>query len=124
MPRKRDWPPCEVDEHGLNRAITVHALDDASMRAAGFTDTRGNTWYYSRNLGDDISFNVSVEKDGSSWRIDILDEMFCQPYDYQSILRHCPTHPIAHRTYEAVEREMERLGKLGIVSGHIPGDYI
>ena len=124
MPHRFDWPPCEVNEHGLNRAITVHALDDASMRAAGFTDHREGWWYYCHNIGDDVSFNVSVTKNGSEWRIDVLDEMFCQPYDYQEVLRHHPTHPIAHKTYEAVEREMERLGRLGIVSGHVPGDYI
>ena len=124
MARTRDWPPCEVDEHGLNRAIEGHVLPDAEMRALGFTDHRADEWYYLRLLRDDISFNVTIPKDGGRLRIDVLDEMFCQPYDYQSILRHNGDHPIAHQTYEDVEREMARLAEAGVITGHVPGDYI
>lgn len=124
MPKNTDWPPCPVDEHGLNIAIEGHVLDDQTMRAAGFTDNRSTAWYYCANLGRDISFNVTIPKDGSRLTIDVLDEMFLQPYDYQSILRHHPLHPIAHDIYEAVEEQMAKLTKAGIISGHVPGDYI
>lgn len=124
MPRKTDWLPCAVDDHGLNVAIKAHVLDDDRMRAAGFTDNRSTVWYYCANLGRDISFNVTIPKDGSRLTIDVIDEMFLQPYDYQAILRRNPLHPLAHDIYEAVEKQMAKLTIAGIISGHVPGDYI
>lgn len=120
----RTWPPCEVDEHGLNVAIEGHVLPDDEMRALGFTDRAGTTWYWSRTLRDDVSLNVTIPKDGGRLRIDVLDEMFCQPYDYQAILARNGGHPIAHQTYEDVERELARLTEAGVITGHVPGDYI
>lgn len=124
MPRKRkDWPPCEVDEDGLNTAIKAHVLSDDTMRSAGFKRI-DNAWYYLKNLDRDISFNVTIDVDTEKLRIDVLDEMFLQPFDYQAILRHNGDHPIANPIYHQVEHEMARLTELGIISGHVPGEYI
>lgn len=124
MPRKRkDWPPCEVDENGLNIAIKAHVLSDDLMRNAGFRLT-DHGWYYVKTLERDLSFNVTIDATTEAVRIDVIDELFCQPYDYQAILRHNADHPIANPIYHAVEREMARLTELGIISGHTPGDYI
>ena len=124
MPRKqKDWPPCAVDENGLNVAIKAHVLADDSMRDAGFRLVDRN-WYYMKTLERDLSFNVTIDADTEAVRIDVIDELFCQPYDYQTILRRNGDHPLANPIYHAVEHEMARLAKLGIISGHNPGDYI
>ena len=124
-----NWPPCQVDGHGLNTAIEGHVLDDQSMRAAGFNDNNNYaTWYYhtclDRNVSSKITFNVSIPKDGSRLTIDVLDETFLQPYDYQYILHRHPHHLVACCIRKAVERQMTKLTEAGIVSGHVPGDYI
>lgn len=77
-----------------------------------------------RYKGFDISFNVSIPKDGSDIRIDVLDEDFCQPYDYQSMLHKNPTFEPALIVYEQVEEFMEYLQSKGALSGHIKGEYI
>lgn len=123
----------ELNEHDNNAAIKCHILDDDLMRLARFTDLSDNRWYYCRFLtpvSDDISFNLSIDKDDpSKWTIDILDEDFLQPYDYQGMIQrelngekfHGDFHWIIN---EVVELEMEHLTRLGIISGWERGDYI
>ena len=59
-------------------------------------------------------------------RIDVLDEDFCQPYDYdyQSMLHKNPTFEPALIVYEQVEELMEYLQSKGVLSGHVKGEYI
>ena len=76
-------------------------------------------------LEKEISFNISVSKaDPKDFRIDILDEDFLQPYDYQSILQNNPNQKFAKFIMENVEKEMLRLKECGIIDGHEYGDYI
>lgn len=116
-----------------NANISVHLLDEELMRLARFTDHREDYWYYCRDLRpltSGISFNLSVNKrDASDWRIDILDEEFGQPYDYQSMIQRELDGEDFQGNYhwkvnEQVEYEMEHLTRLGIISGWKKGDYI
>ena len=98
----------ELNSHGVNAKIKAHIFDDAKMREFGFTDYAKDRWYFcrginfkdvkkKRGLNDiDISFSVTIPKDGSDIQIDVLDEWFCQPYDYQYILEKDPGHKIAN----------------------------
>lgn len=122
-----------VNDWRNNVNIHIHLLDDELMRKARFTDFREGYWYYCRDLkplASGISFNLAVAKDNpDDWKIDILDEDFCQPYDYQAMIQ---------REYDGeefqgkfhwivnaqVEYEMEHLTRLGIISGWEKGDYI
>ena len=63
-------------------------------------------------------------KDGSDIQIDVLDEWFCQPYDYQYILEKDPGHKIANIVKEQVEYWMEKLQEEGVLKGHVRGEYI
>lgn len=126
----------ELNSHGVNAKIKAHIFDDAKMREFGFTDYAKDRWYFCRgiNFKDvkkkkglsniDISFSVSIPKDGSDIRIDILDEDFCQPYDYQYILKKHPEHKIANIVKEQVEYWMEKLQEEGVLEGHVRGEYI
>lgn len=115
-----------VDENGLNEKIGFHVLDEASMAHAGFRRTVGDPdrWYLCQALGNDITLNVTVPENGSRGRIDVLDEAFCQPYDYQLILAKNPRHPIANKVRDQVEAHIAKLQELGIISGHVRGEYI
>lgn len=126
----------ELNSHGVNAKIKAHIFDDAKMREFGFTDYAKDRWYFCReiNFKDvkkkkglsniDISFSVTIPKDGSDIRIDILDEDFCQPYDYQYILKKHPEHKIANIVKEQVEYWMKKLQEEGVLEGHVRGEYI
>lgn len=126
----------ELNSHGVNAKIKAHIFDDTRMREFGFTDYAKDRWYFCRgiNFKDvkkkkglsniDISFSVTIPKDGSDIQIDVLDEWFCQPYDYQYILEKDPGHKIANIVKEQVEYWMEKLQEEGVLKGHVRGEYI
>ena len=122
----------EVNSNCVNTKIKAHILSDEEMRKIGFTEYN-KEWHFRRSItfpreprykGFDISFSVSIPKDGSDIRIDVLDEDFCQPYDYQSMLNRNPTFEPALIVYEQVEELMEYLQSKGVLSGHVKGEYI
>ena len=123
----------KVNSNGVNSKIKAHILSDEEMKTIGFTNYYEPTWYFCRSIkfpktkryrGFDISFGVSIPKDGSDIRIDVLDEDFCQPYDYQHMLNKDPKFKPALITFEQVEEYMEYLQSKGILSGHVKGEYI
>lgn len=119
----------QVNSHGTNVAIKAHILPDDEMYAIGFTDRNPSKWYYCRmvpGLGKDIeiSFNVTIPKDGSDIDIITLDEDFLQPYDYQSILERNPNLECALKVRDFVEEQMKYLQDAGVLSGHCRGEYI
>ena len=123
----------EVNSHGANSKIKARILSDKKMKEIGFTNHYESNWYFCRPIkfpqtkryrGFDISFNVSISKDGSNISIDVLDEDFCQPYDYQSMLHKNPIFEPALIVYEQVEELMEYLQSKGVLSGHVKGEYI
>jgi hypothetical protein len=86
-----------LTSHHNNAAIKINVLDESKMRDIGFTDFRPDTWYFCKyNVGHpDISFSLSVEKNNpENWEIDILDENFLQPYDYQMMLERGTQNPL------------------------------
>lgn len=118
-----------VNSHGTNAAIKAHILPDNEMRALKFTDHNPKQWYYYRMVpglgkGIEISFNVTIPKDGSDIEIATLDEDYCQYYDYQCILERNPNLECALKVRDFVEQEMEYLQRYGVLSGYKRGDYI
>lgn len=116
----------EVNSNGVNKKIKAHILDDKTMEEIGFTEYRKGFLYFCRIVDRDldISFSVTIPRDGSDISIDVLDEAFCQPYDYQNILVNNPEHKTALRVQSKVEEWMKYLQDKGVLSGHIPGEYI
>lgn len=126
-------PDVEVNSNGVNKLIKATILSDEKMKKIGFTDYNKNIWYFCRMIqfpkekryrGLDISFSVSIPKDSSDIRIDILDEDFCQPYDYQYILSRNPENECANIVKEQVENWMKYLQDNDVLSGHVYGEYI
>lgn len=132
----------ELNSHGVNKLIKATILSDEKMKEIGFHknyyegtkhEKYSPYWYFSRTLelpkdkkyhGFGISFNVNIPKDGSDIRIDVLDEDFCQPYDYQYMLEEDPSFEYALLVKEQVEKWMEYLQNNGVLSGHVYGEYI
>jgi hypothetical protein len=115
----------KTNKYGTNEAIKVHLKPDNEMRKLGFTDYCEGYWYYHKDLNCDISFGLTVNKnDSSDMRIDVLDENFCQPYDYQYFLENNPNFKVALEIQGKVEAIMFKLKEAGILSGHEYGEYI
>lgn len=100
----------EYTRHGNNAALSIHVLDDAAMRALGFTDRVPEDWYLWKPVSDDYttSLNVTAAKDGSDWCIDVLDEDFAY----------------AHKVAANVERELRVLADAGVLVGWKEGMYV
>ena len=124
----------EVNSNGVNKLIKYNILSDKEMRDIGFTDYSKDTWYFCRMIkfpkdkkkyrGLDISFSVSIPKDNSDIQIDVLDEAFCQPYDYQYMLDKNPKFEPCLIVKEQVEEWMKYLQDNGVLNGHVYGEYI
>ena len=123
----------KVNSNEVNSKIKAYILSDEEMKAIGFTNYYEPIWYFFRLIkfpqtkryrGFDISFSVSIPKDGSDIRIDVLDEDFCQPYDYKYMLNKDSKFEPALITFEQVEEYMEYLQSKGVLSGHVKGEYI
>lgn len=107
-----------------NKNIKAHILSDKLMRELGFTDYDHKNWYFCKDIADDITFNVSIKKKTGNIRIEILDENFLQPYQYQELLKNCPNAEFALKVHEAVQGQMKYLMDKGVITGYRLGDYI
>ena len=127
----------EVNSNYVNKLIKATILSDAEMRRIGFTDYSKDYWHFSKEIkfpnekkyhgfNDEftISFYVTIPKDGSDIDINVLDDAFCQPYDYQRILYNNPKFKVALIVKEQVEKWMAYLQENGVLSGHVYGEYI
>ena len=123
----------ELNSHCVNKLIKATILSDEKMREIGFTDYSKDNWYFCRIIkfpkekryrGFEISFSVTIPKDNSDIQIDVLDEDFLQPYDYQYMLDKNPTFKPCLIVKEQVEEWMKYLQDSGVLNGHVYGEYI
>ena len=130
---KRMEEEIKVNKNCVNAKIQAHILPESEMRKIGFTDHVKDNWYFCRMLrfpkkklyrDFEISFSVTIPKNSDDIRIDVLDEAFCQPYDYQRILYDHPNHETALIVQNEGEKWMDYLQKKGVLSGHVRGEYI
>ena len=118
--------PVEINDHGNNAAIKIHILDDATMKLNGFRrfiSGEDNWWYFCKRVYKDITFNMTIY-DRGDWCIDILDERFLQPYDYQAMYESGKYSPGVLTVVENVNEIMDSFIHKGIISGWEVGDYI
>jgi hypothetical protein len=120
-PMKEDLTP-----KGFNKHIKIAENQTAeSLMKYGFTNHHKPDLYFCRGVGKDISFNLSVDKKTLQIKnIDILDEDFLQPYDYQAMLLKNKNHPIAKSVYYKVNELLGKLQEDGIIIGFKIGMYI
>ena len=117
----------DINEHGNNAAIWVYTYPAERMKELGFTNCRKGWWCLHKSLPYDVSFNLQIAENLSDWQIDILDEEYCQPYDYQNMIMNSKTSDIpniALEIKEEVDKIMEDLVDKGIIHNWKVGDYI
>lgn len=109
--------------------IKASILKDSEMRKIGFTDRLESKWFYHKIIWEhddfEVSFSVTIEKENAeNFRIDVLDEDFCQPYDYQYLLSKNPNHKLSLEIQRLVEKEINYLQNCGVLHGYRQGIYI
>lgn len=113
-----------LNKYGQNTNIKFHILDKETMKSYGFAHTY-ERWIYNIGLTDTISINISISDDGEGL-IDILDDDFLQPYDFQNMIiemgNNAPS--VAKIIQKKVYEIMNNLIYSGIISGWNYGDYI
>lgn len=133
----------EVNKHGVNAKIEGHILSDDVMKRAGFTDKYyagtereqdAGCWHMHKFIefpkercyrNFEVVIYIKIPKDSTDTiSIEVLDDDFMQPYDYQYILQHTPEHKTANIVKEQVEQLMQQLCAVGIITGWLPGMYI
>jgi len=88
-------------------------------------ETYPATWFYCKEVRRDITFNITIEVlPPHNFRIDVLDENFCQPFDYQYMLHNNPTAKIPLEVKSKVEEQMQILVDAGLITEYTKGDYI
>lgn len=114
----------KLNKHGNNAAIKYHILTEDKMKKAGFRKT-STGWYFFKPLDkrSRISYNVSIPFDEDG-RIDILDELFGQPYDYEFLLEEDPKFAFAQTIKAGAVYYTMLLQQQGVLSGYTYGDYI
>lgn len=115
----------ELRPNGTSAHIQVASgVTTERLAAFGFF-TASNRFFYMKDLGCGVSFNLSIDKETlSDVKIDVLDDDFGQPYDYQAILIEGHDNWFAKVIYEKVEKELAELQESHILTGHVRGDYV
>ena len=132
----------ELNSHGVNKLIKYTILSDKRMKEIGFhknhyegTDHEEYSpyWYFLRMIrfpnekrwkDVEICFSVRIPKDNSDLNIMVIDDDWCQPYDYQYLLSKNPDNECANIVKKEVEILMKYLQDNGVLRGHVYGEYI
>lgn len=112
-----------------DNVLTAHVLSEEDMRANGFIDHVKGQWYFYKNLGSSISFDLFIEKETNAegehdFSIKVLDNSYLQHYDYQRILATNPHFEFASYIKSQVEDVIQDLERLGILKGFVKGMHI
>ncbi|MEH7758180.1 hypothetical protein [Bacillus pumilus] len=85
-------------------------LEKAKMRELGFTDHTNVSWYLCKRLSGNITFNLLISKDSSEGGIDVLDELFFQPYPYETM-----QNEASRIVKKGVDEVIDNLKKAGVI---------
>lgn len=131
-----------LNANGVNAAIKGILLSDEEMLKAGLVgkyyfgtehEQEAPDWSLHRCVNFpkekcfrncEITFYVRIPKNGADIKIDVIDDDFGQPYDYQYILQYNPEHRVANIVKEQVEQWMQELQTAGVITGYVAGMYI
>jgi len=107
-----------------NANIKANILTKKEMISLGFAhDIYAQSYVMREYLDNGILFECEIKFNGTV-EIEILDDDFCQHYDYQGILGSNPEHEFALIVHEKVQEIMKRLVDVGLIIGYKENDYI
>lgn len=122
-----DIKETELDDYGQNKNILFHIKDIDIMNVCGFRHlTSTKEWYFCESMGENISINITISDDNEKGKIDVLDDLFFQPYDFQEFIMRLKNNAPKKALY--VQKElyqiMDSFKTFGIIEGWEWGDYI
>ncbi len=116
----------ELNNKGFTKKIKISPnMTKEKLLECGFTNFNKPTLYFCKMVGDEISFNLLVnDKTLEIQAIDVLDEDFLQPYDYQSMLMKNANFKPAQQVFDKVDEVLNQLQSDGIITGYNRGMYV
>ena len=119
-----------VKDH-QNANIEFGNISEEELIKLGFRNNENNYYICKNLIGKwEITFNLTIYKNDKRIKIDVLDEMFLQPYDYQSILKRqqfvngININSYSYRVHIKVQEIMKWLLDNNVIIGYQIGDYI
>ena len=111
-----------MNNRGQNANIKFGGVSEDTLKSLGFWNNEDG-WYLHVVVCSemDITFNISIVKSTKEVIIDVLDEEFLQPYDYQEMVG---LNDIANEVHYKVQDCMKILVDSGVIVGYRMGDYI
>lgn len=120
----------QVNKYQTNVLLQGHVKSASEMIEYGFRRIEHETvdvpyWSYCTWLVPKygIEFDLSLYDDGLV-RIDVLDDDFGQPYDYQKLLDSDPYYMFPRQVFWEVDELMHKLQDDGFISGYHTGMYV
>ena len=111
-----------LDQFGQNANIKCEKSLEELIAIGMIPGHDKESVYMMRNLGNQITFNIRINKN-KDVVIQVIDEESLQPYDYQKIMEH-PQSRVALDIHTQVQQVMKRLGQWGVIVGYNENDYI
>ena len=114
-----------VNSRMQNANIKGHILGKEQMEAFGFWyNENSKAWIFSKTLYNEDYFFCKITDDDIE--IMILDDNFCQPYDYQNMLhgvdheseKNANWYKYAMKVHNKVQEIMDKLVENGVISGY------
>lgn len=115
-----------TNKRGQNSNIKLNPnLKEETLLDFGFAKEPTSEFYMMSKLTSDISFNIEIDIETNDISIEVLDEDFLQPYDYQIMLKNPNYVPkIAKIVHHKVQKIMKELMDSGIIVEYKENDYI
>ena len=61
---------------------TLELPNARKMKKLGFTNHREGFWYLVKGVGEDTTFNLTINRETGGYETDVLNEFFMQPEYY------------------------------------------
>lgn len=113
----------EIDERGQNKNLRYHIVDKDIMESLGFHHT-GNVWMFCECIGN-IGIYIRITDDCTG-TIDVLDDDFCMPYDFQYMIqKHKDKAPkVAIEVQYKLYSILDSMKTFGVLENWEWGDYV
>ena len=114
-----------------NANIVFGGVSEEKILELGFRNNEDNYYFCKSIVGkNEITFNLTIYKKDKRIKIDILDEMVLQPYDYQKMLKiqqlfnEIDIDSYPYIVHIEVQKMMKWLLDNKVIVGYKLGDYI
>lgn len=114
-----------IRENGQNANIKPYSnLTKKALEEYGFKNIESEKYTLHKMLTPDIMFYINIDFSKNIVNIDVLDDFFLKPYDYQTLLSQPNVLKTAYIVHEKIQEIMKNLLDNKIIEGYNLNDYI